>query len=170
MPSRFRLLSWAVGLACLQTGCGTFVNLNAPPPPAPPCIGPSTCFPLGGAARSALLGCFGTVCGLDGALHAQSIEEAGQGLLMAGAGTVAIVDTPLSLIGDLVTLPIAYARRQEASWATWWGDQGRKSAPLPGPPPGNAETAPEPLPMPQQIRPNPAPTTSGGQDQNRSES
>ncbi len=61
--------------------------------------------------------------------------EVGQGLLLTGAGVIAIVDTPLSLAGDIVTLPIAYARSKEHRWATWWGEESmpwpESSPPMP---------------------------------------
>jgi len=38
-------------------------------------------------------------------------------------GLGALIDIPLSLAGDVVTLPIAYGRYKKASWATWWGEQ-----------------------------------------------
>lgn len=163
MPSRSRLLLCAIRLACLPSGCGTVVNLNAPPPPGLPSMGPNTCFPFGGVTRSALLGTCAIPMGLCGAVHMDGgIEEMGVGLLWVGTGAVALVDAPLSLVGDLVTLPIAYARREGAPWATSWGDQGRKSAPLQEPPPSsNADPPLEPVPVPPQNGPaagSPVPT------------
>jgi uncharacterized protein YceK len=125
VPSRFWRLLW--GVAFLQTGCGTVWNLEAPPPPGLPCIeiGPSTCFPMGGVTRSACLGMIGIPIGLATGIAGDSLEDRGNGLLLAGAATVSLIDVPLSLVGDLVTLPVAYARYQGAPWATWWGEQAK---------------------------------------------
>src|SRR5262245_55310367 len=91
-------------LACLGSGCGTVANLKDPPSPGKTGeFGTSECSPFGGVTRSAGL----AVCGLG------SGEALG-----IGVGLVGLVDTPLSLAGDVVTLPIALARHQGASWAT----------------------------------------------------
>ena len=60
-------------------------------------------------------------CGYD---VKESFKVIGDGLWFTGFGIGAIVDVPLSLIGDVLTWPIAYARRNRHPWATWWGDQG----------------------------------------------
>lgn len=39
------------------------------------------------------------------------------------AAVVLGVDVPLSLAGDVVTYPIARARKDGQPWATWWGEQ-----------------------------------------------
>lgn len=36
---------------------------------------------------------------------------------------LACVDIPLSLIGDVLTLPVVYARVRREPWATNWGEQ-----------------------------------------------
>jgi hypothetical protein len=114
-----------------QAGCGTACNLWAPPEGIP-CIGPSTCFPLGGATRSALLGGFGTVAGSYGIVQgecellsgrSEGFQTIGTGLGYTGIGIVSLIDTPVSLAGDVLTSPIAFARQQKAPWATWWGEK-----------------------------------------------
>jgi hypothetical protein len=55
----------------------------------------------------------------------------GTGFAAAGLWSLA-VDAPLSLVGDVVTFPIAYARSQRAPWAMWWGSQS--SSPQPADP------------------------------------
>jgi hypothetical protein len=140
MRSRLRTLLCAAAFAVLPAGCGTVVNLTAPPPSlAPPGIGPTACQPFGGVVRSGLLGGVGVSWGLLGGW--QDIGNGGllQGAWLAGMGLVALVDTPLSLAGDLVTWPIARARAQGEAWATWWGDHGSAElagAGRPEPPPG----------------------------------
>ena len=43
---------------------------------------------------------------------------------MVGAWTVILaVDTPLTFVGDVMTLPIVHARQEGAPWATSWGLQ-----------------------------------------------
>jgi hypothetical protein len=61
-------------------------------------------------------------------------EQIGEGLCMSSAGLIAVADTPLSLAGDILTLPIAYGRSKEYPWATWWGqktDENPRTAPAP---------------------------------------
>jgi hypothetical protein len=93
---------------------------------------PSTCVPLGGTLRSAMSGGFYLITGVG-----EGTEEFGHGGLIKGAGMVGVglaalvVDTPLSFIGDVVTLPVASARQQGAPWATWWGDQAAPKTPAP---------------------------------------
>jgi uncharacterized protein YceK len=134
MRPRRRVLLFAAALVALQGGCGTIVNLTSPPPSrAMGGIGPTACTPFGGVTRSGMLGGFLVAWGL-----VSGWDEVGQGgLLMgaglAGVGTVALLDAPLSLAGDILTLPVAYARQQGAGWATWWGDQGHEKSPSPVP-------------------------------------
>jgi hypothetical protein len=59
---------------------------------------------------------------IRGAGDDEAPGQIGGGLMLAGAGLIAIADTPVSLVGDILTLPIAYARHQEYPWATWWGN------------------------------------------------
>jgi hypothetical protein len=49
-------------------------------------------------------------------------------------GLACLVDTPLSLAGDIVTLPIAISRNRGDAWATWWGEQLAKPVPEQGVP------------------------------------
>ncbi len=131
MRSRLRVLLCGilVASAALQSGCGTLENLQAPPGREPTegpmkYCGPHTCFAFGGITR--------TYWGSDwlvraGANSLDKIEVdhllVGTGAITAGVGFLA-VDGPLSLVGDVLTLPVAYARSQEQPWATWWGTQG----------------------------------------------
>lgn len=111
-------------LSSLTAGCGTVHNLKAPPshpwqegefPEVP-----NDCTPFGGVKRSAMLGAYGPVAGIHGMI--QGTEFLG-GAVMAGYGVLAIADVPLSLVGDVVTFPVARARSRGETWATWWGDQ-----------------------------------------------
>jgi uncharacterized protein YceK len=122
----------AACLGCLGSGCGTVVNLTAPPVSGRPDFVPTECSPFGGVTRSALLGVGSLGLGLLGIPKSGCAEELGGWAMWTGAGLVALVDTPLSLAGDVVTLPIAYARQQGAPWATWWGDQADSAKPEPG--------------------------------------
>jgi len=108
------LLMLVVCAACLSSGCGTLVNLNAPPPAADPESRVTPCFPFGGVTRSAWLS----------GLAVMDVCQPGGDLGLGGAlcvGLLALMDTPLSLAGDVLTLPVAFARQQGASWATAWG-------------------------------------------------
>jgi uncharacterized protein YceK len=135
--TRYQLIAIAI-IALAQSGCGTMHNLMADPdgePPDAPRVmmfgGPGICMPFGGVARSALLGFGGTPLGVSTAIGSgvgivsgedpkEGFTRIGLGMRMAGAGLIAIADTPLSLAGDLVTWPIAYAREKRHPWATWW--------------------------------------------------
>jgi uncharacterized protein YceK len=112
-------VAFLVGLA----GCGTVHNLNAPPRTDTPMgltsMGPSTCFPFGGVARSGLQGCFGPPFGIATMVEGDVIKGGG----VFGLGLLAWADIPLSLAGDVLTLPIAYARSNGEPWATWWGEK-----------------------------------------------
>jgi hypothetical protein len=93
--------------------------------------------------RTALLAGIGTqagiadvVCGNIAILNGElgpGFEQIGSGALLTSTGLLALVDTPLSLAGDLLTFPIAYARSQEYSWATWWGEESLDVAATPVP-------------------------------------
>jgi hypothetical protein len=129
MPSsRIRILAF-VFLAL--TGCGTFHNLKDAPN-GTLFMGTGCCYPFGGVGRSALLAGLGTPMGLGMVINGDiaitegdfgpGFQQVGEGLLLTSAGLLAIADTPLSLAGDLLTFPIAYARSKEYPWATWWGE------------------------------------------------
>jgi uncharacterized protein YceK len=111
MRPRNRRLLFAI-LACLPTGCGTVLNLAARPSPTPQynLLGPESCEPFGGVRRSFVGGQF---------LFASPLLPVG--VLALG------VDVPLSLVADAVTLPLVNARKREEPWATWWGEQSKKS-------------------------------------------
>lgn len=120
-----------VGLLLLtQAGCGTCFNLWDSPQ-GPLFLGSGNTYPFGGVVRSGLLATLGTTSGI-GSLGVGSFsivtgdfagggEMLGYGFMMTAAGIGAIADTPISLAGDLLTWPIAYARQREHPWATWWG-------------------------------------------------
>jgi hypothetical protein len=93
-------------LACLMPGCGTFINLTLPPSEEHfNSWGlPGDCQPFGGT-RVSLGGCY---------LLLQSPYTVPLSLLC-------LADVPLSATGDLLTLPIVYARHNGEPWATWWG-------------------------------------------------
>ena len=63
---------------------------------------------------------------------ASGFQQIGYGMFLTSAGLVAIADSPLSLAGDILTLPVAYARANEYSWATWWGERSFVVAPPDG--------------------------------------
>jgi uncharacterized protein YceK len=123
-----RLLIVAV-ICCTSVGCGTLHNLDAPAMTTQVYIGPSTCAPLGGFARSALLGGFGTAAGVQGTAVSgwtllqgdvsDGCKGIGDGLWLTGVGLGSLVDTPISLAADIVTLPVVIARRQQQPWASW---------------------------------------------------
>jgi hypothetical protein len=125
------------------TGCGTFYNLEDSPK-GPLFVGTGCCYPFGGVTRSGLLAVMGPPAGLAGVVSGNmaisqgefgdGFQQIGQGLFLTSAGLIAIADTPLSLAGDILTFPIAYARSKEYSWATWWGEKSMSisdSAPAP---------------------------------------
>jgi uncharacterized protein YceK len=129
-------------LVCLASGCGTLVNLWAPPGnewTPPQTMMPATCRPFGGTARSLLVGGMPAVCGIE------VVTEGGlQGWLygpaLTGAGLVVLVtELPLSFLGDVATLPIVHARQRGEPWAIWWGEQAAK-------PRDPVEAAPTPTP------------------------
>ena len=133
---RAAALLLVAGLALLQGGCGTALNLAAPPgePEGYRAFGPSTCVPFGGVERAVKGGsalCMGGPPGM---------------LLFAG---YIAVDGPLCLAGDLLTYPVARARMRGESWACWWGEQDRSAWPDPSPSPaaGSGEGI-EPAPTP----------------------
>jgi len=116
----------------LLTGCGTFQNLKEPPKgPTDYCTG--RCYPFGGVMRSGCTALIGPSFGLGEVIEGSSaishgefgpgFEHIGSGMILTAAGLGAIVDTPLSLAGDILTFPIAYARSKEYPWATWWGEK-----------------------------------------------
>jgi uncharacterized protein YceK len=127
--SPFRFLALAV---LALTGCGTVHNLKDSPN-GPMFMGTGCCYPLGGVVRSGLLAFVGTPGGLCSAISGDiaicqgdfgpGLEEVGQGMGMTALGLVAIADMPLSLAGDILTLPVVYARSHEYWWATWWGKE-----------------------------------------------
>jgi uncharacterized protein YceK len=115
-------------------GCGTVYNLNDPPDGAN-FMGTGTCYPFGGVARSSLLAVGGPPVGLATAASGgaaifqgdfeHGFEHVGEGLGLTAAGIGAIVDIPLSFLGDIVTYPIADARSKMQPWATQWGKKSR---------------------------------------------
>ncbi len=114
------LLASFVSLA----GCGTFQNLAAPPTPTAPCPewGPTACEPFGGVRRSFVNG---------------GVLLMGGPLCWPLSAAAVVVDAPLSLASDVVTLPVVLARRSGARWATWWGRDQERTATVPptsGPP------------------------------------
>jgi uncharacterized protein YceK len=125
-------LSYLMLVLFAQTGCGTLVNLWDPPK-GPQMLGTGCCYPFGGVTRSGYLAGGGPIVGVGEVISGNvtlckgefgtGFEEIGAGLFLFSAGLVAIADTPLSLVGDVLTWPIAYAREKEYPWATWWGRQ-----------------------------------------------
>ena len=103
-------------VACASSGCGTVVNLNDPARNDPKFF--NVCVPFGGVVRSGVLAGAGTVMGTASLLSGDF-----EGAALLPLGVAAIIDTPVSFVGDFVTLPVAYARQQEQPWATWWGSK-----------------------------------------------
>src|SRR5262249_42510406 len=69
------------------------------------------------------------------------LEQIGNGTWLTATGLVAIADTPLSFVGDVLTFPLAYARSNGYSWATWWGDKSNSGTRFaPEPDEGNTKT------------------------------
>jgi hypothetical protein len=58
-------------------------------------------------------------------------KEVGHGLRLTLDGLGAWVDLPLSIAGDILTLPVAYARQKQYPWATSWGDKPKQLSPTP---------------------------------------
>jgi hypothetical protein len=114
------------------SGCGTFYNLKDPPN-GPMFMGTGSCYPFGGVVRSGLLAVMGPPCGLGNVISgniaicqgdfSSGFEQIGNGICLTSAGLVAVADTPMSLAGDILSFPAAYARSKEYSWATWWGEK-----------------------------------------------
>ena len=105
-------------------GCGTVHNLKSPSTVDPSAITmglPCTCTPFGGVLRSGMLGLGGTQVGGASILFGD-ISDSSVSLL--ALGILAWPDVPLSLVGDVITYPVAYARSKGEPWATWWGECG----------------------------------------------
>lgn len=132
-----RFLLAMVGLVSgsMLSGCGTLMNVTAPVDhPVSGCTawGPSTCEPFGGAQRSMVLGGVFLMGGPVGILPAAAIY---------------VTEVPLSLVGDVVTLPIVLARKVrqgkeeepqnrkveviEEEWRSHWKNEAVPLVPLP---------------------------------------
>ena len=103
-----------VGLA----GCGTVHNLNAPRLPVHPQDDMTTCVPFGGVMRTGALALYGELLGVNLLLK----DKPAEGGKFFALGVLAWADIPLSLAGDIVTFPVAYARSKGEPWASWWGE------------------------------------------------
>jgi uncharacterized protein YceK len=141
-----RRLNFLPLLLFTVTGCGTFKNLKDPSD-GTVFICDGCCYPFGGVTRSGTLAVMGPPIGLGGVISGNialtqgdfgsGFEQIGNGTYLTAAGLLAIADTPLSLVGDVLTFPLAYARSNGYSWATWWGEKsirnpGTRVAPAPG--------------------------------------
>lgn len=156
-------------LLLAAAGCGTIMNLHAPPEPTSAYrgMGPTSCEPLGGVNRAAVMGGLTFASGLESLNQGPGEGRMLTGIGLLGAGTVILaVDTPLSLVGDMLTLPVVNARRNHEEWASWWGPSTardplglRTEGPPPGapPPPG---TPPPPGAAPAAVTPPASPTVS----------
>jgi uncharacterized protein YceK len=111
----------AVALTGFAAGCGTIVNVTAPTTHSSNyrAFGPTWCEPFGGVKRSVLAGSLPMMAGPLG--------------IVVGVVAVA-VDAPLSLVGDVVTLPIVYARLHGASEGNQEKEQGRNPPTVTGEP------------------------------------
>src|SRR5690349_4712796 len=92
----------SVAAAWFCSGCGTLANITAPAAPqsGPRSFGPTVCEPFGGVQRSVLAG---------------SIPLMGGPIGIVPAAIAMGVDAPLSLAGDVLTLPIVYYRLRTPS-------------------------------------------------------
>lgn len=117
MPRRSCLAILVLSLAA--SGCGTMANVTASSttPGGYRAFGPTWCEPFGGVQRSVLAGSAPLMAGPVGILPAA---------VMVG------VDTPLSLVGDVVTLPYVHYRIQNESRPTASSvEPAREAAPPP---------------------------------------
>jgi uncharacterized protein YceK len=118
--------SLPVVLPLLSSGCGTIANITAPTTPSSGyrAFGPTSCEPFGGVQRSVLAGSAPLMAGPIGIIPA----------------VVAVgVDTPLSFVGDVVTLPVVYHRLRSTPQGEQTGPAGviepsRQGPPTPEPP------------------------------------
>lgn len=123
------------------TGCGTLVNLHDSPKHQPMMMVPQSTIPMGGTLRSTVVAVVGTPLSFSGAMQNTKALVTGKydGDLKSFLTPVAamplcmlgFVDIPLSLVGDIVTLPIAFARMNEHQWATWWGKESVETKLIP---------------------------------------
>lgn len=92
-----RCLLLLAAFAIVSSWCGTITNVTAPTTPSSGyrAFGPTWCEPFGGVHGSVLGGSAPLMAGPIGIIPAA---------VMVG------LDTPLSLVGDLATLPIVYYR------------------------------------------------------------
>ena len=137
---RFLPFGFMAFFLMLLTGCGTMFNLYDCPKGTMFC-GTGSCYPFGGVTRSGFLAIAGPPIGVCGVIQGniaiakgdfgEGFESVGMGILVASAGLVAIVDTPVSLAGDILTLPVVHARCNEHPWATWWGKPSQGLQPSP---------------------------------------
>jgi uncharacterized protein YceK len=122
-------------LIATQSGCGTLWNLKAPPASDEPArlgiFDSGNCVPMGGVARSATLAAGSMTFSPSNLVDTEWRAYCGEqmppdslkaNLFIGTLGALAIVDTPLSLVGDVVTLPLAIGREKQQPWATWWGE------------------------------------------------
>jgi hypothetical protein len=140
--------SWFVPLAFLLlavTGCGTVTNLMDPPH-GTLFMGAGECYPFGGVVRSGVLTVMGPPFALGMAIdgdtaicqgeYEKGFQQLGNSLYLTFLALEAIPDLPLSVAGDVLTFPLAYARGKEYPWATWWGQKSYWPAAAPtGPDP-----------------------------------
>ncbi len=165
---RHALLALAV-LALGNAGCGTVMNLSTPPTPVKDketgeITEPSYVF--GGVRHSVEVGVGGVAGGTMFLCTSpfflivppMSALTAGTGAGLFACGVVSLINVPFSLAGDVVTLPLALHREQEAHRLA---DKARAAqAALPPPPP--AETPRTPAEAPKPVEPpkieQPAPT------------
>ncbi len=127
--SRYNVLTFVL---LTLTGCGTIHNLKDPPD-GHTYVGMGSCYPFGGVTRSGLLACAGPPLGVVQVVSGNAsicrgeivsgAEELGSGMALTSMGLLAIADTPLSLVGDVVTLPIVYARTRKSWWTTSWSEE-----------------------------------------------
>jgi uncharacterized protein YceK len=135
MPRFFPSLALVFPVVVLFSGCGTVANITAPTTPSSGyrAFGPTACEPFGGVQRSVMVGSAPLMAGPIGIIPA----------------AIAVgVDAPLSLVGDVLTLPIVYYRLNNH----WQGIQANSPDPA-----GNGQQTP---PSPEVPVTNGSPVTS----------
>src|SRR4051812_45615236 len=121
MYQRIGLTLVAAVLVALPAGCGTVMNLKAPPTrpinDTPEMFFfPNTCEPFGGVARSLILGGGCAVIGIAVVCEGDwPLALLAPVMVPAGLAILAI-DLPLSFAGDLLTYPIVQARQNGEPW------------------------------------------------------
>jgi hypothetical protein len=130
---RFGFLAFVIPFCA---GCGTFHNLKSQPD-GQSYMGFGECRPFNGVIQSTVAACILPPAGLSKVIEGdkavfkgdfdKGFDKIGDGLYCLSIGVLAWPDMPLSLCGDIVTYPLAYARSKQYPWALKWGDKSDDS-------------------------------------------